>query len=108
MAELYDFVESKLALAASKQKSSYDNKSNQRSFNVSDPVCFSVPTAGKLDPKWEGNWKVLALKGPVNVEITDGYRKKVVHVNRIQPRITPSFPMIMSNNPSKVLDFPAD
>ena len=61
MAELHDFVESKLALVASKQKSSY-NKSNQHSFKVNDPIWLPVPTTGKLDPKWEGNWKVLVLK----------------------------------------------
>ena len=106
MAELHDFVESGLALAASKQKSAYDNKSNQRSFKVNDPVWLSDPTAGKLDPKWEGNWKILAMKGPVNVEITDGHRKKVVHINRIQPRILPSFPTSTSNNSAKVTDVP--
>ena len=31
------------------------------------------------------------IKGPVIVKITDGRRKKVIHVNRIQPRIIPSF-----------------
>ena len=106
MAELHDFVESKLALAASKQKSSYDNKSNQRSFKVNNPVWLSVPNAGKLDPKWEGNWKVLALKGPVNVEITDGHRKEAIHVNRTQPRILPSIPMTISNNPIKATNVP--
>jgi hypothetical protein len=106
MAELHDFVESKLALAASKQKSSYDKKSKQQCFKVNDPVWLSVPTAGKLDPKWEGNWKVLAMKGPVNVEITDGHRKKVVHLNRIQPRVLPSFPMTMSNDSAKATNAP--
>lgn len=87
MAKLQDFVESKLASAASNQKSSYDKKCKQRSFKVNDPVWLSIPTAGKLDSKWEGNWKVHAMKGPVNVEITNGNRTKVVHVNRVQPRI---------------------
>ena len=90
MAELHDFVESKLALAASKQKCSYNKRSNQRSFNVTILFWLSVPTAGKLDPKWEGNWRVHAVKGPVNVEIIDGHRRKVVHINRIQPRTIPS------------------
>ena len=105
MAELHDFVESKLALAASKQKSAYDNKSNQRSFKVNDPVWLSDPTAGKLDPKCEGNWKILAMKGPVNVKITDGHGK-VVHINRIQPCILPSFPTSTSNNSAKVTNVP--
>ena len=104
MTELHDFVESKLTLAASKQKCSYDKQSNQRSFNVNDPVWLSVPTAGKLDPKWEGNWKVHAMKGPVNVEITDGHRKKVVHINRIQPRVLPSLPTSTSNDSAEAND----
>ena len=38
----------------------------------------------------------------MNVEITDGHRKKVVHVNRIQPRILTSIPPTMSNDTIKV------
>ena len=53
---------SKLGLALP-NKSSYDNKSNQCSFKVNDPVCLSVLTAG-TDLKWKGNWKMMALKGP--------------------------------------------
>ena len=87
MAKLQDFVESKLASAASNQKCLYDKKCKQRSFNMNEPVWLSILTAGKLDSKWEGNWKVHAMKGPVNVEITDGNRMKVIHINRIQPRI---------------------
>lgn len=43
MAELHDFVESKLALAASKQKCSYNKRSNQRSFNVTILFGFLFP-----------------------------------------------------------------
>ena len=42
------------------------------SFQVGDDVWLSLPRAGKLDPKWEGNWKVVSVKNPVNVEISDG------------------------------------
>ena len=62
--------------------------------------CLAL-TAGELDPKWEGNWKVHAMKGPVNVEITDGHRKKVVHINRIQPHVLPSRPTSTSNDLAK-------
>ena len=48
---------------------------------------LSIPTAGKLDPRWEGKWKVKIMRSPVTMEITDGKRTKVVHVNRLQPRI---------------------
>ena len=47
-------------------------------------VNLSVPTRGKLDPKWEGGWLVKSVKGLVNVEISDGKRTKFVHVNRLQ------------------------
>ena len=44
------------------------------------------------------------MKGPVNVEITDGHRKKVVHINRIQPRVLPSLPTSTSNGSAKAND----
>ena len=72
MAELKDFVESKLSSAAAEQKRFYDRSSVQRSFKVNDPVWLSIPTAGKLDPKWEGEWKVISIKSPVNVGISNG------------------------------------
>ena len=50
---------------------------------------MSVPTAGKLDPRWEGNWKISAVKSPLTIEITHGRRKKVVHVNRLHHRLQP-------------------
>ena len=40
------------------QKKYYDKQSSSRKFGVSDHVWLSVPVAGKLDPKWEGGWKV--------------------------------------------------
>ena len=86
-AELQDFVESNIAAAAARQKSAYDQHCTQRTFSVGDHVWLSIPTAGKLDPRWEGKWKVKAIKGPVNMEITDGRRTRVVHVNRLQKRL---------------------
>ena len=71
-------------------KGTYDQNSAERSFKVGDLVCLSITTAGKLDPRWEGKWKVKSMKSPVTIEITDGKRTKVVHVNRLQPRIQPS------------------
>ena len=50
---------------------------------------LSVPVAGKLDPKWEGGWKVTSVKSPVTVAISDGKRNKVVHINRLQHRVQP-------------------
>jgi len=54
LAELRDFVESQATQAASKQKCTYDQHSTSRSFRAGDPVWLSIPTAGKLDPRWEG------------------------------------------------------
>ena len=92
MAELKNFVESNQTTAAAKQKRAYDKSSTQRSFKINDPVWLSIPTAGKLDPKWEGDWKVVPNKVPVNVMISDGRRTKVVHINRVRHRTMPSLP----------------
>ena len=54
LAELKDFVDSNLATAAAQQKSSYDQHTFSRSFQVGDQVWLSVMRAGKLDPRWEG------------------------------------------------------
>ena len=90
LAKLKDIVESKLVSSAAAQKKFYDQSSCVRSFQVDDNVWLSLPRAGKLDPKWEGNWKVTAVKNPVNVEISDGTRTKVVHINRLQHRVQPT------------------
>ena len=89
LAELQDLVETNLAEAAARQKMMYDKHSTYRYFDVGDMVWLSVPTAGKLDPRWEGNWMISAVKSPVTIEITDGKRKKVVHVNRLHHRVQP-------------------
>ena len=89
LAQLQDFVETNLSASASQQKSVYDHHTSTRQFAVGDPVWLSVPTAGKLDPRWEGRWEITAIKSPTNVKITDGRRTRVVHINRIQHRIQP-------------------
>lgn len=90
LATLKDMVESNLVSSAADQKKFYDRKSCVRSFQVGDNVWLSLPRAGKLDPKWEGNWKVVSVKNPVNVEISDGTRIKIVHINRLQHRVQPT------------------
>ena len=89
LAELQDFVECHTTQAASKQKATYDKHSTSRLFRVGDTVWLSIPTAGKLDPRWEGRWVVKSVKSPLNMEITDGTRTKVVHVNRLHQRVQP-------------------
>ena len=60
----------------------YKKHSQERSFKVDDPVLLSIPTAGKLDPHWEGKW--------VNVETSDGLWRRIVHINGIRQRIQPA------------------
>ena len=92
LAQLSDFVETHLAQAAYKQKTAYDQHTQQRNFKIGNPVWLSSPTAGKLDFKWEGGWKILSVQGPATYTITDGTTTKTVHVNRLRPQIlaTPS------------------
>ena len=48
-----------------------------------------MPTAGKLDPKWESKWKITSLKSPTTVEISNEKQHKVVHINRLQHCVQP-------------------
>ena len=44
-------------------------------------------TARKLQPHWDGKWTVIKLKGPCNLELTNGSQSKVVHVNHVRHRL---------------------
>ena len=90
LSQLSDLVETHLTQAAQKQKTTYDQKAMQRSFTVGEQVWLASPTAGKLDSKWEGEWKIQSIQGPTTYTITDGDRTKTVHVNRIGPRLQPT------------------
>jgi len=90
LAEMNDFVNSNLAEATTRQKRSYDKVTATREFKAGNYVWLSIPTARKLDPQWDGRWTVKAVKSPLNMEITDGKNCKVVHVNRLRPRIQPN------------------
>ena len=48
------------------------------------------PAAKKLDPQWDDRWTITAVKGPLNMEISNGTVSKVIHVNRLRHRIQPS------------------
>ena len=78
----YNFVETHMIDEAHYQQRSYNQSLQQRSFHVGDTVWLDLPTAGKLDPKWEGGWLVKAIPGPVTYMITDGKRNRTVHINR--------------------------
>ena len=92
LAELRDLVDVNLTKAALSHKRAYDQHSANlpQLFAVNDPVWLSIPTAGKLDPRWEGGWIVKSVKNPENIEITNSKTTKVVHINRIQSRHIPS------------------
>ena len=89
-AELQDFVEANMVSAAEHQKATYDQRATPRSFQTGDTVWLSRPTAGKLEPRWEGEWRVKSVKSPCTMEITDGQRTRVVHVNRLRHRVQPT------------------
>jgi len=50
-------------------------------------VWLSISTAGKLEPKWEGEWVIQSVQSPVTYTINDGRRTKTVHINRLRPRL---------------------
>ena len=104
IAELRDFVETNLAAAAHSQKQAYDQHTATPSFTAGDTVWLSIPTAGKLDPKWEGEWVIKSVKSPINMEIDNGRNTKVVHTNRLRHRNVPTNTTSLESNPSNVKD----
>ena len=82
LAELQGFVETNLVEAAQAQKLSYDHQSRTTNFHKGDSVWLSIPTAGKLSPRWEGDWTIQEVKSTVTMKITNGHLSKVVHVRK--------------------------
>ena len=64
LAQLTDYVETHMTEAAHKQKLCYDWHASPHSFKAGDAVWLTSLTAGKLNPKWEGDWEVQTVKGP--------------------------------------------
>ena len=60
-AELQDLVHTNLSKAACSQKCYYDQQAKQPTFAAGNPVWLSIPTAGKFDPRWEGEWIIKAM-----------------------------------------------
>lgn len=89
MAKLQDFVEINLVHSATQQQTYYNQHSTLRQFKVGDPVWLSVPTAGKLAPKWEGGWKIVKLESPLNMKIQNGQKTRDVHINCLRHRLQP-------------------
>ena len=86
---MQDFVHANLTKSAEQQKRQYYRHTFPRTFNHGDTVWLSVPTARKLQPHWDGKWIVSKVKGPCNLELTDGHKSKVVRVNHVRHRIQP-------------------
>ena len=40
--------------------------------------------AGKLDPRWKGQWEIQSVKGAATYEIRDGSRVRVIHANQLR------------------------
>ena len=95
LAQMFELVELHLIESGSSQKAYYDSKSaSQPPFSQGSHVWLSVPTAGKLDPKWECGWTVtqqIAEQPTVQIKHTDG-RVKTVHINRLRLHIIRSGP----------------
>ena len=78
LAELQGFVETNLVESAHAQKSYYDTHPKVTKFSKGDLIWLSVPTAGKLSPRWEGGWKIDEVKSPITMKIANGQCSKVV------------------------------
>ena len=89
LAELRHFVETSLTESATAQKQFYDRHTEERAFCPWDLVWLSIPTAGKLDPRWEGGWMIQEIMSPVDAKISDALWTRVVHVNRLRHRVIP-------------------
>ena len=82
------FVETNLVEAAQAQKLSYDRQSKTTKFHEGDSVWLSIPTAGKLSPRWDGGWIIQEeVKSAVTMKIKNDHHSKVVHVNCLRHRI---------------------
>ena len=77
LAKLQDLVANNNNVAAQQQKSHYNKNSVTSTFSVGQQIWLSIPTASKLQPRWDGKWTVQKIRSPVNLKITDGKRQKL-------------------------------
>ena len=63
---------------------------------------LTSPTAGKLDPKWEGYWEVQTVNGPTTYTTSDGKQTRTAHINRLRPWIQPA--LVSANPEPKVVE----
>ena len=103
LTKLRDLMETNLAEAVTHQKTTYDKHSSSRTFKAGNPVWLSVPIPCKLDSRWERNWKITAIKGPVTMRYLLEIETKVTNINRLHHRIQPS-----PHETTVILDFATD
>ena len=88
--QMYELVELHLINSAYNEKAFYDTRAKPRKcFEKGDQVWLSIPTAGKLDSRWEGGWMVdqyQANQPTVIIGHSDG-RKNTVHLNRVRTHV---------------------
>jgi len=86
LASLQDLyiLHSAITEATQQQKLYYDKHSHVCSFAPGDLVWLSNHRSGKLQPRWQGKWRILEIKSSTDIKISDGQSTKVVHVNRLQ------------------------
>ena len=82
--KLVKIVEANSTESAEVQKKYYPGQT-QAKFVLGQRVFLDDPTRGKLDP---GPWEVVAVKGPLTLELKVGSARRVVHVNRVRPLLT--------------------
>ena len=79
LAELQDFVHANITQAATSQSSSYESAVFQ-----ARAVCLAFCTnCRQVRSQMGGEWAVKSVKSSVSIEIRDGKRTKIVHVNRL-------------------------
>ena len=86
LAKMYELVELNLTEATSDQKWFYDRGAKLRPSLARDShVWLLIPTAGKLDPKWESGWTVVQ-HFPDQLTVQIKHREgqlQTVHLNRL-------------------------
>ena len=86
LAKMYELVELNLTEATSDQKWFYDRGAKPRPSLARDShVWLLIPTAGKLDPKWESGWTVVQ-HFPDQLTVQIKHREgqlQTVHLNRL-------------------------
>uniref|UniRef100_A0A667Z6P1 Integrase catalytic domain-containing protein n=1 Tax=Myripristis murdjan TaxID=586833 RepID=A0A667Z6P1_9TELE len=96
LSEMQGFVEKNLHKARVRQKRNYDKNRREMEFEEKARVWLRAHPlsradksfAAKLAPKWQGPYRVVQKKGPVNYEVVledTGEDLKTVHISRLKP-----------------------